>query len=85
MLIICKLVLYWPVKIKCMYSVNSINRKQVYSVPLSQVDRESSYRVMVKVLNCGIIASKFKLRSCYYVHFWTLEKRMNPFILPAMG
>ena len=42
---------------------------------------------MVKMLNCGIIVSKFKLQSHYYVTFQTntLRKRMNPLILPAMG
>ena len=43
--------------------------------------------VVVKVLDCRIIQSEFKLQSCYYVHFWTntLGKGMNPLILPSMG
>ena len=42
---------------------------------------------MVKALDCRIIVSEFKLKSCYYDHFWTntLGKGMNPLILPAMG
>ena len=41
--------------------------------------------VMVKVMDCGIIVSEFKLQSHYYVHFHanTLGKGMNPLILPA--
>ena len=43
--------------------------------------------VMVKVMDCGIVVSKFILKSRYYIHFWanTLGKGMNPLILPAMG
>ena len=43
--------------------------------------------VMVKAMDCGIIVSKFKLQSHYYIHFQTntLGKGMNPLILPAMG
>ena len=43
--------------------------------------------VMVKVMDCGIVVSKFVLQSRYYVHFRanTLGKGMNPLILPAMG
>ena len=42
--------------------------------------------VMVKMLDCTIVVSKFKLQPCYYVHFRTntLGKGMNPLILPAM-
>ena len=42
---------------------------------------------MVKAMDYGIIVIKFVLQSCYYVHFKanTLEKGMNPLILPAMG
>ena len=41
----------------------------------------------VKVLDCDIVVSEFKLRSSYYVHFWTytLGKGMNPLISLAMG
>ena len=44
-------------------------------------------RVMVKVLDCGIIVREFVLQSRYYIHFRanTLGTGMNPFILPAMG
>ena len=43
--------------------------------------------LMVKVLDCGIVVSKFVLQSRYYVHFRanTLEKGMKPLIFPAMG
>ena len=36
--------------------------------------------VIVKVLDCEIVVSEFKLHSRYYLHF-----RTNPLILPAMG
>ena len=43
--------------------------------------------VMVKAIDCEIVASEFVLQSRYYVHFRanTLGKGMNPLILPAMG
>ena len=43
--------------------------------------------VMLKAMYCGIVVSEFELQSRYYVHFRanTLEKGMNPLILPAMG
>ena len=43
--------------------------------------------IMVKVMDCGIVVSKFELQSRYYVHFWTntLGKGINPLILPAMS
>ena len=42
---------------------------------------------MVKVLDCGIVVSKFELQSRYYVHFQTntFGKGMNPLNLPAKG
>ena len=42
---------------------------------------------VVKVMDCGIVVSKFELQSCYYVHFRTntLGKGMNCLIIPAMG
>ena len=42
---------------------------------------------MVKVMDYGILVREFELQSRYYDHFRTntLEKGMNPFILPAMG
>ena len=41
-------------------------------------------RLMVKVMNCGIVVREFVLQSRYYVHFRanTLGKGMNPLILP---
>ena len=43
--------------------------------------------VMIKAMDCEIVVSEFILQSRYYVHFQvnTLEKGMNPLILPAMG
>ena len=43
--------------------------------------------VMVKAIDCEIVAREFELQSCYYVHFYanTLGQGMNPLILPAMG
>ena len=43
--------------------------------------------VMVNVLEYGIVVSKFKLQSRYYVHVRTstLGKGMNPLILLASG
>ena len=43
--------------------------------------------VMVKAMDAGLVVNEFVLHSSYYVHFRenTLGKRMNPFILPAMG
>ena len=43
--------------------------------------------VMDKAMDCGIVVREFVLQSRYYVHFRanTLEKGMNPLILPAMG
>ena len=43
--------------------------------------------VMVKTMDCGILVREFVFQSRYYVHFRanTLEKGMNPLILPTMG
>ena len=43
--------------------------------------------VIVKAMDCGIVVSKFELLWRYYIHFRanTLEKGMNPLILPTMG
>ena len=40
-----------------------------------------------KAMDCGIVVRGFVLQLRYYVHFRanTLEKGMNPLILPAMG
>ena len=42
---------------------------------------------MVKPMNCGIVVREFVPQLRYYIHFRanTLDKGMNPFILPAMG
>ena len=49
--------------------------------------RGCPHGVMVKVLDCGIVVSKFELQSRYDVHSRTntLGKGMNLLILPAMG
>ena len=56
-------------------------------VLISILYEECPRGVMVKVLDCGIIASKFKFQSYYYVNFQTntLGKGINPLILPVMG
>ena len=43
--------------------------------------------VMVKVLDCGIIVSEFKIQSCYYVHFQTntFGKGIEPPFPPSYG
>ena len=43
--------------------------------------------VMVKAMDYGIVEREFVLQSSYCVHFQTntLEKGMNPFILPSYG
>ena len=43
--------------------------------------------MMAEVLDCKLEVSRFKLQSCYYVHFSmnTLWKSMNPLMLSAMG
>ena len=42
---------------------------------------------MVKAMDYGIVAREFVFQSRYYVHFQanTLEKGINPLILPPMG
>ena len=42
---------------------------------------------MIQAMDCGIIVSKFVLKSRYYVQFRanTFGKGMNPLILLAMG
>ena len=42
---------------------------------------------MVKVMDCGIVVSEFKLQLRYYGHFRTntLGKGMKPLILQAMA
>ena len=46
----------------------------------------SPYDTVANVLDCNIIVSKFKLQSCYYVHFQinNIGKDMSPLILPAV-
>ena len=45
----------------------------------------SPHDVVANMLDCDIIVNKFKLHSCYYVHFQanTLGKGMNILILPS--
>ena len=59
----------------------------VQLLPLSWYFKSRSRGVMVKVMDYGIVVSEFKLQSRHYVHFRanSLEKGMNPLILPAIG
>ena len=43
--------------------------------------------VMVKVMDCGIVVSKFVLQSRYYVHFRAIfsQERYEPPYLPSYG
>ena len=43
--------------------------------------------IMVKVMDCEIVANEFELQLRYYIHFRTntLGKGMNPLILPSIG
>ena len=43
--------------------------------------------IIVKAMDCRIVASEFIFQSHYYIHFWanTLGKGMNPLISPATG
>ena len=52
-----------------------------------QINRGSPHGVMVKAFGCKIVVRKFDLPSGYYVYFGTstIEKGMNPLILPSMG
>ena len=59
---------------------------------IQQRDETTSWRgrprgVMVKMMDCGFVVSKFKLQLRNYVHFRanTIGKGMNPLILPAKG
>ena len=47
----------------------------------------SPHSIVVNVWDFDIVVSKFKLQSCYYIHFQTnaLGKGMNPLSPPAMG
>ena len=59
----------------------------LYEVPCLLIVEGCPRGVMVKAMDCEIVASKFVFQSLCYVHFRanTLGKGMNPFILPAMG
>ncbi len=63
----------------------------VYAVKLAPLNVTfmalTSSGVMVKALDCGIVAREFELQSRYNVHFRTntLEKSMNPLIHQAIG
>ena len=60
---------------------NTLNQLNVHNW------RGCPHGVIVKAMDCRIVASEFVLQSRYYVHFQanTLGKGMNPLILPAMG
>ena len=53
---------------------------------LTKVGVRKAHGTIVKVLDCGLKVSEFKLQSCYYVHFWTntLGKGMNH-LMPHYG
>ena len=63
---------------KVLYARNNVNKLYAGGCPRG---------VMIKAMECGIVVREFVLLSRYYVHFRanTLEKGMNPLILPAMG
>ena len=65
------------------YDVSIDFFKKAFSWPT----KECSRGVIVKSLEIGIVERKFKLQSCYYVHFRTntVGKGRNLLILPAMG
>ena len=48
---------------------------------------KSPYDIMAQELDCGLKVSKFKLQSCYYIHFWTstIGKGMTLLIPLAIG
>ena len=58
-----------------------------FSSHIEYHQRECPCGVMVKVMDCRIVVSKFELQSCYYIHFQTntLGKGMNPPYPPSYG
>ena len=67
--------------------VNILTSKSKQKCKNVQQARGCPRGIMVKAMDSGIVVSKFVLQSRYYIHFLanTLEKGMNPLILPAMG
>ena len=67
-----------PLKFWCKYETKTCSISSLEGSPRG---------VMVKAMDCGIAVTEFVLQSRYYVHFRanTLEKGMNPLILPTMG
>ena len=59
----------------------------LHNSPNSNIRGACPCGVMVKAMDCEIIAREFELQSRYYVHFRanTLGRVMNPHILPAIG
>ena len=53
---------------------------------IKNVQGESPRGVVVNVLDCDIVVSKFEIQSWYYVHFQTnaFGKGMNPLIRSAI-
>ena len=45
--------------------------------------KSESPSVMAKVVDYDLEVSEFKLQWCYYIHFWTKGKDINPFIPPT--
>ena len=66
---------------------NSFFGKTIKNICLLYMPSVYPRGVMVKVMDCRIVASEFVLQSRSDVHFRTntLGKGMNPLILPAMG
>ena len=62
------------------------NQKPIQDRNNKNLTRECPRGVMVKAMDCGIVVSEFVFQTHYYVHFRTntLEKGMDPLILPAM-
>ena len=75
------------------YTTYIVRNSSRYKITTNRLKNNSSSLwwgargVMVKAMDCRIVVSEFVLHSRYYVHFRanTLEKGMNPLILPAMG
>ena len=53
----------------------------------NQVWSTITLNIVVDILDCSIVVSKFELQPCYYIDSQTntLEKGMNPIIPTAIG
>ena len=83
--------LYYFCHFKNNLNASKLFLKQIFNSKIIRCTLSMTYhftpRVMVKVMDCGIVAREFVLQSRYYVHFRanTLRKDMIHLILPAMG